>query len=106
MFCVQNNLAYFPFMHWPLVVNQKARWSIMNYLLASSCSFLFFNNSFKRHGQFVMVKIRNLFACGNRQTSFSTKNRSLFQVLHFRSTKSRFLPNLSPKFRVQLSVMI
>ena len=27
--CVQNNLAYFPFMNWPLVANQKARWSIV-----------------------------------------------------------------------------
>ena len=26
--CVQNNLAYFPFMHCPLVLNQKAQWSI------------------------------------------------------------------------------
>ena len=26
--CVQNNLAYFPFMHCPLVANRKARWSI------------------------------------------------------------------------------
>ena len=27
--CVQNNLAYFPFMHYPLVANRKARWSIV-----------------------------------------------------------------------------
>ena len=26
--CVQNNPAYFPFMHCPLVANWKARWSI------------------------------------------------------------------------------
>ena len=26
--CVQNNLAYFPFMHCPLVANWKTRWSI------------------------------------------------------------------------------
>ena len=26
--CVQNNLAYFPFMHCPLVANWKMRWSI------------------------------------------------------------------------------
>ena len=26
--CIKNNLAYFPFMHCPLVGNQKARWSI------------------------------------------------------------------------------
>ena len=26
--CVQNNLAYFPFMHCPRVANRKARWSI------------------------------------------------------------------------------
>ena len=27
--CVQNNLAYFPFIHCPLVGNQKRRWSIV-----------------------------------------------------------------------------
>ena len=27
--CVQNNLAYFPFMHCPLVANRKTRWSIV-----------------------------------------------------------------------------
>ena len=26
--CVQNNLAYFPFIHCPLVANQKTRWYI------------------------------------------------------------------------------
>ena len=26
--CIQNNIAYFPFMHCPLVGNQKWRWSI------------------------------------------------------------------------------
>ena len=34
--CVQNNLAYFPFMHCPLVLNQKVRWSIGKSAIAAA----------------------------------------------------------------------
>ena len=35
---VQNNLAYFPFMHCPLVSNQKALWSILTFTFSEQIS--------------------------------------------------------------------
>ena len=52
--CVQNNLAYFPFMHCPLVANQKTRWSISPSNDASKSSSNF-TAVLLRHNQFYSI---------------------------------------------------
>ena len=92
---VQNNLAYFPFMHCPLVSNRKTRWSI-RYLLGLPPKNFFYETLLERRlsqfddviatttNQFLDERSWELIRGSVAKFLLQTISTTIYQIISFR----------------------